>query len=173
MHPKKSFFDTADVAKPVTIIMILGILLMFGCQKVEVTNFKECLEAGNSAMESYPRQCMHEGVTYIEEIEPLKNTIEVNNSLVTNPENESIEDLEENQTVIEELVNNEIELEKHYCPEKREKNGLCAQEYDPVCGWFNENIQCVKYPCAKTYSNSCHACLDLNVEYWTKGECPE
>lgn len=33
-----------------------------------VTNFEECAEAGNPVMESYPRQCRHEGVLYIEDI---------------------------------------------------------------------------------------------------------
>lgn len=34
-----------------------------------VTNFEECLAAGNPAMESYPRQCIHEGTHYTEVIE--------------------------------------------------------------------------------------------------------
>jgi len=48
----------------------------------------------------------------------------------------------------------------------------CTQNYDPVCGWFSEDIQCVQYPCASTYSNSCSACIDEKVDYWTEGECP-
>ena len=50
---------------------------------------------------------------------------------------------------------------------------FCTQEYDPVCGWFAENIQCIKYPCANTYSNSCFACSNSDVLYWTEGECPK
>lgn len=34
----------------------------------QVTNFEECVAAGNSVMESYPRQCRHNGTIYIEEI---------------------------------------------------------------------------------------------------------
>lgn len=41
-----------------------------------------------------------------------------------------------------------------------------------VCGWFNKNIECLKYPCAETYSNSSDACSDSKVDYWTTGECP-
>ena len=64
------------------------------------------------------------------------------------------------------------EEDKVYCPE--EKGGdFCIQEYKPVCGWFNENIKCIKYPCAETFSNSCFACLNEDVEYWTDGECPK
>lgn len=59
-----------------------------------------------------------------------------------------------------------------YCaPEQREAD-VCIASYQPVCGWFNENIKCIKYPCADTYSNSCGACKDEKVEYYTEGECP-
>ncbi|MBW2991236.1 hypothetical protein KY348_06050 [Candidatus Woesearchaeota archaeon] len=63
---------------------------------------------------------------------------------------------------------------KYFC--LREQDAVpyaCTMEYKPVCGWANENIQCLKYPCASTYSNQCMACFDENVEYWTEGECPE
>ncbi len=63
--------------------------------------------------------------------------------------------------------------EKHYCsPEDRDADA-CITLHDPVCGWFNESVRCVTYPCAETYSNQCFACMDEKVEYWTEGECPE
>lgn len=61
---------------------------------------------------------------------------------------------------------------KFYCPGTRIVDGVCSADYTPVCGWNNENIKCIKYPCAQTYGNACEACKDLNVEYYTKGECP-
>jgi len=49
----------------------------------------------------------------------------------------------------------------------------CQKMYRPVCGWFDPlKIQCIKYPCAETFSNDCFACADENVDYWTNGECP-
>jgi hypothetical protein len=33
-----------------------------------ITNFEECIKAGNPAMESYPRQCRANGKTFVEEI---------------------------------------------------------------------------------------------------------
>ena len=33
-----------------------------------VTNFEECVAAGNPVMESYPRRCQHEGAMYTEKI---------------------------------------------------------------------------------------------------------
>src|SRR3990167_1661406 len=63
--------------------------------------------------------------------------------------------------------------EKTSCsPESREAD-VCIELYRPVCGWFNENIQCVKYPCAQTFSNSCFACQDNKVAYWTEGSCQD
>ena len=56
--------------KTILILSVLTLILIAGCsQSVEVTNFKECEAAGNPVMESYPRQCIHEGVNYVEVIE--------------------------------------------------------------------------------------------------------
>jgi hypothetical protein len=54
----------------------LALLMLSACITVPseppeaqpVTNFAECIAAGNPAMESYPRQCAHEGQTFTEEI---------------------------------------------------------------------------------------------------------
>ena len=61
-------------------------------------------------------------------------------------------------------------LEKFEC---LERSDVCIEIYDPVCGWFSDDVQCVTYPCAVTFSNSCFACGDETVEYWTPGECPD
>mgnify|MGYP003963795153 CR=1 FL=1 len=37
-----------------------------------VSNFEECIAAGNPAMESYPRQCRHEDTTYTETIDVIE-----------------------------------------------------------------------------------------------------
>jgi hypothetical protein len=54
-----------------------------------------------------------------------------------------------------------------------ERNRPCTKEYNPVCGWFDQSIQCFAYPCANTYGNQCSACSDEKVAYWTSGECPK
>ncbi len=56
------------------------------------------------------------------------------------------------------------------CTEPRAQ--ACTKEYVPVCGWFNQSIQCIKYPCAANYGNKCTACADGKVAYWTEGQCP-
>ncbi len=64
-------------------------------------------------------------------------------------------------------------LKAYYCTEEQRESYACLAVYKPVCGWFDsKQVQCIKYPCAQTYSNSCHACLDKKVISWTEGECP-
>lgn len=64
------------IKKTILLLGVLSLLFVVACtQSVQVTNFEECVQAGNSVMESYPRQCMHEGNTFIEETsidEPIK-----------------------------------------------------------------------------------------------------
>jgi len=56
------------------ILIIIGaiVLMIFENNKAmseDVNNFIECVEAGNPVMESYPRQCEHNGEIFVEEIE--------------------------------------------------------------------------------------------------------
>lgn len=81
------------------------------------------------------------------------------------------------KTNVEKACNGEcpcgiIKPVKNYCSSTNIENPVCPTLYDPVCGWFNRNIICIAYPCAATYSNSCTACLDSKVNFWTPGECP-
>jgi len=70
-------------------------------------------------------------------------------------------------------VSVEVKPGKNLCHQESREGGYCIEVYQPVCGWFDsEKIQCVKYPCAQTFSNSCFACHDDKVQYWTEGECP-
>lgn len=63
--------------KTTLIIFVVLLIISFGIAwtvireeklKVDVTNFKECVEAGNPVMESYPRQCQDEDQIYTENI---------------------------------------------------------------------------------------------------------
>ena len=63
-------------------------------------------------------------------------------------------------------------FERNYC-DIESRSDVCTKIYSPVCGWANENIRCIKYPCASNYGNSCEACGNENVAYWTEGVCPE
>ena len=49
--------------------LIIVLLTLFSVGRVpEVNSFGECVAAGNPVMESYPRQCVHEGRTFVESI---------------------------------------------------------------------------------------------------------
>jgi len=78
--------DTKPTVKNFVVIVLSSVLVVFAIvflimPKVRenreesnvsmVTNFEECVAAGNPVMESYPRQCRHNGQTFAEEIEPL------------------------------------------------------------------------------------------------------
>ncbi len=69
---------------------------------------------------------------------------------------------------------NKIKDNKNYCTNESRNAGACIDLYEPVCGWFNPSkIQCFRYPCGQTYSNSCNACINPDVLFWTDGECPK
>jgi hypothetical protein len=61
----------------------------------------------------------------------------------------------------------------NYCTVEQKKAEVCPEYYSATCGWFNISINCIKYPCAATYSNPCFACADAKVDYYTIGECPK
>jgi hypothetical protein len=56
-------------------------------------------------------------------------------------------------------------------PEDRDVDA-CIEIYQPVCG--NVNVECVTTPCPpvkETFSNSCFACMNPRVDFYTEGEC--
>ena len=65
---------------------------------------------------------------------------------------------------LEGSTDNENTGEKNFCSPESRKAGACITLYDPVCGWKGNNR-------LGAYSNSCVACMNANVEYWTAGEC--
>ena len=75
---------------------------------------------------------------------------------------------------VTDLDNEYNETESNYCTPESRNSDVCIEIYKPVCGWNDPSkIQCIRYPCAQTYSNDCQACANENVLYWTDGECPK
>lgn len=66
---------TFTIAIIVIVIITLILLLLFfnrtdsSPEEVIVTNFQECIEAGNPPMKSLPRKCQHGNQTFIENID--------------------------------------------------------------------------------------------------------
>lgn len=55
------------------LIILFAIILIITWQlskeeALSITNFDECAALGNPVMESYPRQCIHDGQTFVENI---------------------------------------------------------------------------------------------------------
>ena len=66
-----------------------------------------------------------------------------------------------------------VDEEVHFCTDAERDVEACTMEYDPVCGWFYDHVECDTTPCATTESNPCEACKNPDVEFWTRGECPD
>ena len=54
----------------ITILLVVLILAVYfsGYTSEKVIDFEGCANAGNPIMESYPRQCRHNDITYVEDI---------------------------------------------------------------------------------------------------------
>lgn len=226
------------------VIVVLALFLSEGFGFGEVNDFEDCVRAGNPIMESYPRQCRHSGVTYVEDIgsdldeyfslELYEQAIENNDGRIPiegfdpwlykgafpgfldsdfhnaravggvwiyDGELVWVEDNPKGlktsadgtltdkglQTVLDNLqsrlgveVNSKVDVDQiisliniHKCKADERLAEFCIALYDPVCGWNDpDKVQCVRYPCAETYSNGCEACKSENILYWTHGECP-
>ena len=76
------------------------------------------------------------------------------------------------RTFVQEIkVPSPFEGEQTLCLENQRNADICTMEYGPVCGYFGQNIQCIRAPCAREYDNSCLACSDENVVSWSEGKC--
>lgn len=64
--------NTIFIAILILLVIFFGFYLIrtddVGISDIIVVDFETCASAGNPVMESYPRKCIHEGVTYIEDI---------------------------------------------------------------------------------------------------------
>lgn len=60
----------------IAIIVLLagGYFLLNQSSDVVVTNYEECVAAGNPIMESYPERCMHDGETFVRVLPDDENT---------------------------------------------------------------------------------------------------
>ena len=50
------------------IIAILSLVLLVASCGTNITNFEECVGAGNAVMESYPAQCQANGKTFVQQV---------------------------------------------------------------------------------------------------------
>ena len=157
-------------------ILAMAMLIIAGCaSQVQVTNFKECVAAGNPVMESHPRQCAHNGVTYIEEIiyptgEAIFCLSEQRGEVIctrdytpvcgSNGQTYGNACTACSEPTVEFHTPGECPTEITFCLDEQRGAEICTMEYMPVCG--NDG---------QTYGNTCMACANEEVEYYTGGEC--
>lgn len=135
--------------------------------RYQINSFESCIDAGYPILESYPRQCRTpSGRNFIEPTE-TKNYI---SSSVDECKLIKFMCAEGKKPFFDEFGCGCEDEKITYC-DSENRPEACTKEYLPVCGHFNENIQCIKAPCAETYGNACVACSDEKVSYWTEGEC--
>ncbi len=64
------------------------------------------------------------------------------------------------------------EKKQNFCSPESRNAEACTMDYNPVCGYVQ--VECITTPCnpvPETFSNSCVACSNEDVLYWTQGEC--
>ena len=63
----------------------------------------------------------------------------------------------------------------HYCTTSSHDVSSCENVDEPVCGWYDlSKVNCAPgEPCVRSvFPNSCKACQNDNIQYWTDGDCP-
>ena len=56
----------------IVVILLIFSIIIFELNHNKIDSFEECAKAGNPVMESYPRQCIANGNTFVEEIKDIK-----------------------------------------------------------------------------------------------------
>ncbi len=157
-----------------------------------IQSFEDCAAAGNPVMESYPRQCMAGGKTFVEEIEYVDGPCRNEDSGCTpmgppccpglRPSSDAVETKDGCAVVTCGSVclpcgNGICDDNENRCscpedcgkmdipcqPEMRDAD-YCIAEYRPVCGFKGDGS-------SETYSNMCNACKNSEVDYFQEGEC--
>lgn len=144
------------------IIIILASVLWNG-ELEKITNFEECAAAGNPVMESYPRQCRDaEGNLFVEVIRKQYVGYGVEECLTISILCTSGREYFSDETGCGCELKEESLEGRVNCTDESRNVDACIEIYQPVCG----------RPINQTFSNSCFACIDENVAYYTGGECP-
>ncbi len=160
-----------------TWIILFGLLVVIGCSEHPVLDIKQCTSDLLCVPKPgcHPMECINSD--FIDQFEqPDFCTEEFRFDAAYNADDCLCTDgmcVNKNLgRTAEEEEEEEEEEERNHCTESMRDADSCVQVYQPVCGWFKDSVQCIRFPCAADYSNSCFACMDQNVEYYTDGACP-
>lgn len=142
----------------------------------QISNFSQCVTAGGRVENTKPRRCLDgQGNIFVE---MLPSTVD--KRYISQDLNKCV-DLDFDCNIQEKRFmdgqgcgcQSSTEVIKNICSPADKAGDVCAQLYTATCGWFNQAIKCLRYPCAQNFGNPCEACHNQQVEYWTAGECPK
>ena len=142
----------------------------------QISNFADCLKAGFKATTDQPRRCLDNKNNVFLEIAPSGVAKRYISQNVIKCRNLDFDCTAEEKPFLDDLGCGCQSLPvalKTKCLANERNTQVCTLEYAPVCGWFDQSIKCLRYPCAQNYGNHCQACQNAQVVYWTKGECPK
>ena len=136
-----------------------------------IDSFDACVAAGNSVMESYPRQCRtNDGQLFVEDV-----STDGKRYVSRDPDVCAV--IRYRCEINEEYFSDEMgcgcvtTVEGGEVPPIKEDESICTQQYDPVCG--EVEVQCIKAPCPpikQTFSNDCFAKV-AGAKNIVPGEC--
>lgn len=115
------------IALAVVALVILFLKGYFKLPAKSITNFNECVAAGNPVMESYPRQCRADGQNYVETIAPEQNPIKSSGCAVAGCSGQLCVEADK----ASEIITNCLYLPEYACY----KESSCKRQSDGQCGW--------------------------------------
>ena len=141
----------------------------------QISNFADCLKAGFKATAEMPRRCLDDKGNVFMEVTAAAAAKRYISQEVTKCRDLDFDCASTEKPFLDDVgcgCQGTTAVNKNFCSAASRLAQVCTQEYAPVCGWFDQTIKCLRYPCAQVYGNACQACQNQQVAYWTSGDCP-
>lgn len=149
---------------PIIALLLAAILVLAGCsatnqtQQTNTTNQTETTDNSNLSEVSYIS-------TDLEQCKVIRFMCIQGNEPFTDDKGCGCRPVQQDNQ-------SQVEPEKVFCTDAQKNAQICTMEYNPVCAWYDETVQCIKFPCAIEAASPCTACAMGNVDYYTPGSCP-